>query len=128
MNILLVEDEIVSQKILEKILSKYGSCTLASKGDDALNYVIKNMSQNNHYDLICLDIMMPKIDGISVLSAIRDLEKQYQLSPSKIILITAMDEVNVVKDAFNQGADAYVNKPIDLDKFIGILKKLGLLQ
>lgn len=127
MDILIVEDEMVSRKLLEKILSKHGACDLASRGDEALNAVIKKINQNEYYDLICLDLMMPKIDGISVLSAIRDLEKQHQLS-CKIMLITAMDEIDVVKDAFEQGADAYVTKPIDLDKLDEILTKFGLIS
>ena len=127
MDILIVEDEMVSRKLLEKILCKYGACDLASRGDEALNAVIKKINQNEYYDLICLDLMMPKIDGISVLSAIRDLEKQHQLS-CKIMLITAMDEIDVVKDAFEQGADAYVTKPIDLDKLDEILTKFGLIS
>lgn len=127
MDILIVEDEMVSRKLLEKILSKHGTCDFASRGDEALNAVIKKINQNEYYDLICLDLMMPKIDGISVLSAIRDLEKQHQLS-CKIMLITAMDEIDVVKDAFEQGADAYVTKPIDLDKLDEILTKFGLIS
>lgn len=127
MDILIVEDEMVSRKLLEKILCKYGVCDLASRGDEALNAVIKKINKNEYYDLICLDLMMPKIDGISVLSAIRDLEKQHQLS-CKIMLITAMDEIDVVKDAFEQGADAYVTKPIDLDKLDEILTKFGLIS
>lgn len=127
MNILLVEDDMVSKKVLEKLLSKYGTCTFANHGEEALNDVVKNI-EGDYYDLICLDVMMPKLDGISVLNAIRKLETQHEVMPCKIILITALDELEVVHDAFQQGADAYITKPIHVEKFHDVLIKFGLID
>lgn len=131
MKILIAEDDITSRKFLYKILSKYGECDLVVDGLEALDAVLISLKENQHYDLICLDIMMPKVDGVKVLKYIKDLETQKGLLPekrSKIIMTTALAETQIVQKAMELGCDAYASKPINTEKFIEVLKKLGLID
>ena len=127
MKILIAEEDLTSRKIMSKIFSEFGDCDLVINGLEAIDAFLLGHKDNEPYDLICLDLMMPKVDGIKALKTIRDLEKQDKLKPSKIIMVTALDEKEVVEDAFNKGADAYATKPVDIDKLIEVIKKLDLI-
>lgn len=129
--ILIVEDDMVSRKFLNKVLREYGDCDLVVDGLEAIDAFLISLKENTPYDLICLDIMMPKIDGVKVLKAMRDLESEKHISKekkSKIIMTTALGESDIVKTAFEYGCDAYASKPIDLDKFREVLGKLGIIE
>ena len=71
-----------------------------------------------------------QIDGVKVLKAIRDLETQKGILPekrAKIIMTTALGEAELVKTAFEYGCEAYASKPIDIEKLVEVMKKLGLI-
>lgn len=126
--ILIVEDDMVSRKFLNKYMKQYGDCDMVVDGLEAIDAYLISMKESNPYDLICLDIMMPKVDGVKVLKAIRDLEDQNKIpleKRTKIIMTTALGETQIVKTAFDIGCDAYASKPIDIQKFSEVLNKLG---
>lgn len=127
MRILIAEDDIISRKFLSKFFSQYGECDVTVDGLEALDAFLLSLKDNNPYDLICLDIMMPKVDGVKALKTIRSLEKE-QLSPekaAKVIMITALGETNYVNHSFEIGCEAYVAKPVDIEKLVTVLEKLG---
>ncbi len=129
--ILIAEDDMVSRKFLSKILSEYGECDIVVDGLEAVEAFMMSSKENETYDLICLDIMMPKVDGIKVLKVIRDLEKQNNIPQekrSKIIMTTALGETEIVKQAMEYECDAYASKPINIDKLVQVMKKLGLID
>lgn len=129
MKILIAEDDLVSRKFLSKVLAKYGVCDLVVDGLEAIDAFLISIKDNEPYDLICLDIMMPKVDGVKVLKTIRDLEVQNKIYPekrAKIIMTTALGETQVVQTSFEYGCDAYANKPIDISKLIEVMEKIGL--
>lgn len=131
MRILIAEDDLASRKFLNKFLYRYGECDLVVDGLEAVDAYMLGMKEKNPYDLICLDIMMPKVDGIKVLKIIRDLETLKGLLPekrAKIIMTTALGETELVQAAFEYGCEAYAAKPIDVDRFIGVMQKLGLIS
>lgn len=131
MRILIAEDDATSRKFLFQLLSRYGECDLVVDGLEALDAFLLSLKENKPYDLICLDIMMPKVDGVKVLKHIKDLEIQKGILPelrSKIIMTTALAETQFVQNAFEIGCDAYAAKPIDTDKFLEELQKLGLIE
>jgi two-component system chemotaxis response regulator CheY len=75
--------------------------------------------------------MMPKVDGVKTLRAIRELEKQYDIAQDKrvkIIMTTALAEAQLVRTAFEYGCEAYAAKPIDTPKLIEVMGKLGLIR
>ena len=129
MKILIAEDDVVSRKLMWKILSDYGDCDLVINGLEAIDAFLLALKDHEAYDLICLDIMMPKVDGVKVLKTIRDLEIQNQIkNPAKIIMTTALGETEVVDDAFIKGANAYATKPLDIEKLIDVIKNLQLIS
>ena len=82
------------------------------------------------YDLVCLDIMMPKVDGLKVLRVIRAMEKQHDVPQEKrarILMTTALADLDYVDQAFNLGADGYAAKPIDTDKITEVIRNMGLI-
>lgn len=97
---------------------------------EALDLYLESIERQEPYDLLCLDIMMPKVDGLKTLKVIRGLEKQYAIPPEdhlKIIMMTAISDVDYVKEAFKLGCDAYASKPIDVQKVEEVMKHIGLL-
>lgn len=100
-NILIIEDDIKIRFLLRDYLKKEDFQVYeASDGDEGLN-----LFKNNKIDLILLDIMMPKVDGITVLETIR------KVSDVPIILLTAKDQEEDKLFGYEMGADDYVTKP-----------------
>lgn len=130
LKILIAEDDLVSRKFLNKMLSKYGECDLVVDGLEAIEAYMMALEEKRPYELICLDIMMPKLDGIKVIKVIRDLEIQNGIAEeqrAKIMMTTALSETDVVQTAFEYGCNAYASKPIDINKFIDVMGRLGLI-
>jgi two-component system chemotaxis response regulator CheY len=131
MKILIVEDDMVSRRFLGKFLAQYGECDIVVDGMEALDAYLIAVKENDPYDLICLDIMMPKVDGVKVLKAIRDFEIQRGILPEdrvKIIIITALADTEFVNKAFELGCEAYAAKPVDTEKLVEVMNKLGIIQ
>jgi two-component system chemotaxis response regulator CheY len=131
MRMLIAEDDMTSRRFLSKFLSQYGECDVVVDGMEALDAYLIAVKEKDPYDVICLDIMMPKVDGVKVLKAIRDFETQRGLLPEKrvkIIMITALDDTEYVHKAFELGCEAYAAKPIDIDKLIEVMKKLEIIK
>lgn len=130
MRILIAEDDLTSRKFLLKFLSRYGECDLVVDGLEVLDAFLLSIKENKKYDLICLDIMMPKVDGIRILQTIRDLELQKGIGKedrSIIIMTTAMTDTQLVQQAFDIGCDAYAAKPIDTEKLVKVIEEFKLL-
>lgn len=131
MRILIVEDDMVSRRFLGKFLARYGECDIVVDGMEALDAYLIAIKEEDPYDLICLDIMMPKVDGVKVLKAIRDFEIQRGILPEdkvKIIIITALADTEFVNTAFDIGCEAYAAKPVDTDKLVEVMNKLGVIK
>jgi two-component system chemotaxis response regulator CheY len=131
MRILIAEDDLASRKFLYKFLSVYGECDLTLDGLEALDAMIMAWDEGQPYDLVCLDIMMPNLDGYKALKTIRELERQKGIvgdRRTKIIMTTALNQTNNVFEAFDAGCEAYAAKPIDTAKFIEVMQKLGLVK
>lgn len=128
MKILIAEDDRLSRTFLKKFMENYGACDVAVDGMEALDLFMDAVKAKEPYDLLCLDIMMPRIDGLKVLKAIRVLEKQHQLKHTTIIMMTALADVEYVDEALELGCDAYAAKPIDTEKVTLVMKNLGLIK
>lgn len=131
MHILIAEDDLASRTFMFKFLSKYGQCDLTVNGLEAVEAFMMAHSLNQPYDLICLDIMMPKVDGLKALKAIRQLEKQQNIPADKrvkVIMTTALHDAEMVQESFMTGSEAYAAKPIDTAKFIEVMRNLELIE
>ena len=128
MKILIAEDDRISRSFFQKFMSAYGTCDIAVDGMEALDLYMDAVKAKAPYDLLCLDIMMPRVDGLKVLKVVRAMEEQHGLSRAKIIMMTALSDVEYVDQAMDLGCDAYASKPIDTVKVEEVLKNLGLLE
>ena len=129
MKILIAEDDMTSRRFLSKVLSQYGNYEIVVDGMEALDAYLIAVKENEPYDLICLDVMMPKVDGIKVLKAIREFEIQKRIDPEKrvkIMMITALADKEFVENAFELGCEAYAAKPVDIEKLVQVVEKLGI--
>jgi len=130
MRTLVVDDDFISRKILVTLLSKYGQCDVAINGKEAIDAFKMAWDEKDKYDLICLDIMLPEINGQEVLKAIRHYEEQKKIVGSdgvKIIMTTALGDSDNIKAAFREQCEAYLVKPIEKQKLLDKLMQLGLV-
>lgn len=130
MKILLAEDDFVTRKFMTSFLSKYGECDVTVDGMEAVDAFMMALEDDEPYDLVCLDIMMPVMDGYQALMGIRNLEKERNIpkeKAAKVIMTTALNNEKNVKMAFELGCTVYSGKPIDQERFEQALKKFGLV-
>ena len=83
------------------------------------------------YDLICLDILMPQMDGREALRIIREIEKARGIDRgdgAKVIMTSALSDAKNVLDSFEEGCEVYIPKPYPKDTLIDEIRKLGLID
>ena len=111
MKILIVEDEKKLADALVLLLEKNGfSADAVYNGEDGLDYALSGI-----YDIILLDILLPKISGENILKKIRSLDVH-----TPIIMLTALDDACV--KTLSEGADDYIQKPYDSEELIARIK------
>lgn len=130
MRTLLVEGDYSTRKLMNRCFSQYGEVDVTEDGEEAVDAFIMAMEEEESYDVICLDILMPVMDGFEVLKAIRSIETEKGIEKKnrvKVIMIADSTEKENLERAFELGCDAYSGKPIDLKKLEGMLEKFGLI-
>jgi DNA-binding response OmpR family regulator len=115
MNILLVDDERGLTDALAVLLKQHKYLVdCAYNGENGLDMALSGV-----YDLIILDVMMPKIDGFTFLKILRD--KRFDVP---VLLLTAKSEINDKISGLNLGADDYLTKPFNTDELLARIKAL----
>jgi len=116
MRVLMVEDEKYMARAIAEVLKKNKySVDLAHDGQYGLDCALSGI-----YDMIILDIMLPKIDGFSILKEIRN-----QRIETPVILLTARGQVEDKVSGLDLGADDYLTKPFHADELLARLRALG---
>ena len=106
--VLLVDDDKLSGKALQLQLKKKGyDCVHLEGGNECLEYLKENI-----IDILLLDVMMPEISGIEVLTEIRKTKKSFEIP---IIMVTSKDEAKDIVHALHCGANDYITKPINIE-------------
>jgi two-component system chemotaxis response regulator CheY len=116
---LIVEDDFVSRKVLTEFLASYGPCNVAVNGLEAVEAVKIALAEKRPYDLICMDIMMPGLDGTEALKEIRKVESAYDVPlghGAKVFMTTGAADSQHIVAAFHANCDAYLVKPINRAK------------
>ena len=130
MRALIVEDDPTSRMILQKLLLPYGQADVATDGREGIMAFKSAQELGIGYDLVCLDIMLPGIDGHSVLRALKLLEKQKGIKPgegARFIMTTGLNDKQNLLTAIQQ-CDAYLVKPVDKNQLMFYLKRFGFIQ
>lgn len=120
-NILIVEDEKLISNLIKTTLKDAGYfCETAFDGEEALTKIDQTI-----YDLILLDVMLPKISGFEILQYVKTLD-------IPIIMITAKDELEDKVKGLKEGADDYITKPFELIELLArveaLLRRLSKLD
>lgn len=116
MKVLVVEDSERLRKALGEGLKRSGFVVdSAADGQTGLNY-----ANGVEYDVIVLDIMLPKLDGLSLLKEIRD-----QRNPAQVLILSARDQIDDRVEGLEAGADDYLVKPFAFEELVARIKTLG---
>ncbi len=116
--ILVVEDEVHIQRLIKLVLEKNGfEVDAVGTGEEALKY----LSEKPAPQLILLDILMPGIDGLSVLRSIKGNATQKDIP---VVMLTALAQESVVLQGIKLGATDYIRKPFHPTELVKRLSKL----
>ena len=129
MRTLIAEDDFTSRLLLEQLLREYGPTESVANGRQAVEAVSQALNLRQPYDLICIDIIMPEMDGQEALQEIRALETKHGKNSgdgAKIVMTTvSRDKADIIK-AFRGQCDGYLLKPVGKPALLDCLKELGL--
>jgi two-component system chemotaxis response regulator CheY len=130
MRTLIVEDDFTSRLLLQSFLSEHGDCHIAVNGREAVAAFRAAQERGQAYDLICMDIMMPEMDGYHAVREIRALEEATGTRSAnrvKIIMTTALNDANNVVESLKGSYDAYLLKPIHKKELLGHIRDFHLV-
>lgn len=116
MNVLIVEDNLELNGAIAKLCGRQPNITkvdCAFDGEEGLF-----MALNNEYDIMVLDIMLPKLNGLELLKKLREKKN------SGVCMLTAINEKETIVEALKVGADDYVTKPFDADELLARIESI----
>ncbi|MBF0179899.1 MAG: response regulator [Magnetococcales bacterium] len=131
MNILIVDDNPINRKMLWEYLKGYGVCDMAGDGMEAVEQFEAELTTGHAYDLVLLDLMMPRMNGQNALRRIRAIERQYRIGSrdqAVVIIVTgAGSPEELLKTTDTDFKTGILKKPVRLPELTGMLKRHGLL-
>ena len=131
MHTLIVDDQAANRHVLQRMLGRFGSCDEAADGQAAIAALTAAWDAERPYDLICLDIMMPVLNGQETLVAVRKLETTRGIlnyHRVKVFMVTAIHDESAINSAYCDGCTAYLTKPLEYRLLLGNLVHLKLLS
>jgi two-component system chemotaxis response regulator CheY len=132
MKCLIAEDEDSSREFIQYLLEGYSEIIdTAKNGAEGVRLFEQALKEGRPYDLVCLDILMPLMDGQEALKRMRLLEGESRGPTGKaavIIMITAVDSIQEIKEAIWQGnCSDYLLKPVSQASLVSLLGKYNLI-
>jgi two-component system response regulator len=121
--ILLVEDNPDDERLTIRALRRgnvANEILVARNGEEAITMVL---NANPLPSVVLLDLKLPKVDGLEVLRQIRANERTQNLP---VVMLTSSSEESDIIDSYNLGANSYVRKPVEIDKFTEAIRQLGM--
>lgn len=127
MRSIIVDDDEMGRMMLATLLEEFGPCDQAENGLVALDLVDRAAAEGSPYDLICLDIVMPVMDGTEALRQIRERDQQ-RGNRTRVFMISACNSPQDIENAFFEGdCDDYVVKPFRRDAVTQMLTRYKLI-
>ena len=128
--IVLAEDDAGHASLIMRNLKRAGICNEIlhfRDGQETLDFLLRRRNGPDRVAgtsyLLLLDIRMPKVDGVEVL---RQIKQDAELRKVPVIMITTTDEPREVDKCHSLGCNNYIAKPVDYDKFVEAIRRLGL--
>jgi two-component system, sensor histidine kinase and response regulator len=115
--ILVVDDEPISLKVLASTLQREGYEVVCHDAGESAKHCL---AQDNQFDVIILDRLMPGVDGMALLAHIQADER---LSHIPVVMLTGVDDSEEIIDAVAAGVFDYLTKPVDGKQLLGLIKK-----
>ncbi len=112
--ILICDDEEGVRESLKLILSDHYDVTAAEHGEQAVQHLAQAA-----YDVLILDLKMPRMDGIETLGRVRQIAPQLP-----VLILTAYQSVDIAKEAIRLGANDYLSKPFERDEVLSCVDRL----
>lgn len=131
MKTLIVDDALNSRRILRKIVNFFGENQVATNGEEAVKLFQYALKINEPFDVIFLDIMMPKMNGQEALEQIRAFEQENDIllgDGVKVVMITGLNDSKNIFASFKSGCEKYLIKPINKQKVLEILEEMELIN
>ena len=131
MRVLIVDDDYTSRRVLQRMLGPLGEVCVAVDGEEAVRAFVDAWQEQEPFDLILMDVLMPRLDGTEAVRRIRVAENKMGAEGHervKILMVSSQAEREVVVQSLEVGADWYLVKPLDKLKLMEELGKLGLLE
>ena len=130
MKCLVIDDDFDSRRLLQKILHPFAYVDVATDGEEGVLAFHQALKENEPYQLITLDLVMPNSDGQQALREIREIEKEMGIAQKdgvKIIVVSGLDDNQEIHDAFFLGnATSYMMKPVRRQILLEEVENLGL--
>ena len=115
-NILLVDDDPGFLTALTKTLAKHGY--MVTSAPNVADAIVEIQNRKQDFNLVITDLSMPMISGLAILSAIKTAFPRVQ-----VIVITAFGDDATQTKAIQQGAFAFINKPLDAEEFLAVVER-----
>ena len=131
MKSLVVEDDATSRMVMQEYLVEFGECDCVPDGHKAIEVFKQAHADGGPYELVCLDIMMPDLNGHDVLVALRGFESEQKLGAqagARILMTSALGDAKNVVRAFKEQCEGYLVKPVTREKLVDKLQELGLIE
>ena len=127
MKALIVDDVEMNRELLAIFLEGRATSVLAESGEEALKLVEDALGADAYFDLICMDISMPGMDGHEALKKIREAEELSGCKRATVFMVTGSSSPDDMFDALiDGGCDDYLTKPLMQQSFSDLLVKHGL--
>ncbi|HWR04865.1 MAG TPA: response regulator [Humidesulfovibrio sp.] len=131
MRALIVDDDFYSRVVLHDMLRAVAECHIAVNGEEAVGAFKKALEDGRPYDLVCMDLVMPEMDGQQALQEMRALEEERGIDGverSVIFVVSMVEDNRETNEAFFLGgADSFLVKPIEEARLMAELGEHGLL-
>ena len=128
--IVIAEDDEGHSSLIVKNLRRAGisnEIIRFKNGQETLDFFMQNGKGPHHVPndgyILLLDIRMPKVDGVEVL---RQLKQDAELTKIPVTMLTTTDDPREVDECYRLGCNNYITKPVDYDKFVEVVRQLGL--